>query len=157
MTNAIVHTIGGVAVVEAEPVERVCEVRSARPADDAFIYRSWLDGSYEVCPVRPAVRPADYYRAWRQLAAVLRMRPDVETVVACLPGQPDTLLGFACGAIGRHLHWCYVKQPFRGLGIAREMLTALCLTGAGECSHWSPRLHKAGWLYRPELLRKGRA
>jgi ribosomal protein S18 acetylase RimI-like enzyme len=45
-----------------------------------------------------------------------------EAVIACLPDDPDVVLGFLLASPGRGaVHFCFVKPAFRRFGIARMM------------------------------------
>ena len=58
------------------------------------------------------------------------------TVVATLPGHPDTFLGWA-SALHGSLVFCYVPSHLRRLGIARQMVADLFGAGPIRLVYWT--------------------
>ena len=130
-------------------------VRPMLPSDEPFVYRAWLEGYWTHFPGNLVMPKGEFMQRWHTL--IERILRDARTVavVAHVNGHPDMLLGFAVGS-ARCLHWAYVKQAFRGIGVATAMLGAIdgeyddipCRT----ISHWAGRIE--GWQYAPELLKE---
>jgi len=123
--------------------------------DEAFIFRAWLEGHWPGYAGAAVTPKSTYLVEWHRLIERILSAPDTTTVVATVV---DTLVGFACASPDFCLHWCYVKQPFRGQQIGYALISDLGLGGSGAeprlCSHWSPHLHPAGWSYDPRILRR---
>lgn len=94
-------------------------IRPAKPDDMAFVLDAWRR-SYEDAP---AVRGADreHYRI-EMTRAIRRICDHAEVRVACDPSDEDTLVGFVAFT-GGELHYAYVKKDFRGMGVAKQLLS----------------------------------
>ena len=140
------------AAVSAQQFSLV--IAPATEAQLPFVLDSWAR-SYQ--PFMP-----DYARTygmgkwgWTQWCAerLVHMSP---VLVAALEDVPDVALGWACGEPGL-VHWCYVKQPARGHGIASELMAMLCRgherTGGRMThrpgKHLRAQAHALGWRYEP--------
>ncbi len=130
-------------------------LRSARASDMAFVIDAWKK-SYEGAP---AVRGADreHYRV-EMTRAIRRLCDRAEIRIATAPDDDDHLLGFAAFVTtddGAELHYVYVKQDFRKMGIARALLADLKVTAYTFLSN-TARPPK-GWAYRPRFTIDGRS
>ncbi|HEU4368454.1 MAG TPA: hypothetical protein VFV05_09545 [Methylomirabilota bacterium] len=95
-------------------------------AHAGFIRASWTRGARE---------------DWHTLLDLSR-RPDVRMLVAHLPDDPESLLGWAC-CRGDALVWVYSRDlggRVRGRGLASALLSALRLDPKGplRALYWSP-------------------
>jgi len=131
-------------------------IRPMSPSDEPFIYKAWLRGYWEHFPGRVIVSEAEFMERWHRVVERILADKRTVTVVAHVEGEPDALLGFACfkGGIdgdGLALHWAYVKQAFRGLGICSGMLSGVRLHRI--ISHW-PGSDLGEWHFYPELLKE---
>lgn len=93
----------------AEHVAAPVTVRDCLPSDRAYVAYSWRRSLIEHLPFVLGTRLA---------------RADMSVRVAADPSDPDVLLGFAIHT-GRTLHWIYVRQALRKLGVARALLEGL--------------------------------
>ncbi len=99
-----------------------------REEHEAFVRSSWCSGAN---------------KSWEPLAARLR-RPDTLVIVAHLPDDPDSLLGWvavdvATGAVV----WLYVRELYgkvrrRGLGTALLLIAGVDPSQPTPCLYWSP-------------------
>ena len=124
-------------------------IRPAREGDIAFILDAWKK-SYEGAPaVRGAHR--EHYRT-EMTRAIRRLCERGEVRIATAPDDDDHLLGFAAftqADDGAELHYVYVKQDFRKLGIARALLAGVDVTAYTFVSN-TARPPK-GWAYKPRM------
>jgi hypothetical protein len=129
-------------------------VRRMRPSDEGFVYRAWLAGYWQHFPGRVVMVKSEFMARWHAVVERILEDPRTAAVVAHVDGEPDALLGFACGS-RECLHWAYVKQAFRGLGICSACMDAIDASCGGipcKVSHWPGSLPDV-WKYEPELLR----
>lgn len=114
------------AVPEYGPVSSTVTTRWAVvPGEDrhgAFVIGTWLKAYYYDWVEAQGVRWGDYVRAHREVIEAALGSADVR--VATLADAPDVFLGFAVGRPGV-LHFVYVKDQFRGHGIARGLVEAV--------------------------------
>lgn len=137
--------------------------RSATKDDLRFILSSWVR-SYTHRRKPPEGMSMKGYRAGVRLtiADILR-RPTTRAVIACNPLNDALIWGFSIfddpdGPGEPVLHYCYVKEVFRGNGIGTE-LTRLARSGrpgrlrisyrTPACRRFLPEAD-----YQPRLLRK---
>jgi GNAT superfamily N-acetyltransferase len=139
-------------VAEVPPATPVL-IRPARETDFAFIVDAWCR-SFEGSPV---VHGADrnHYRS-EMVRVIRKMLSGVgaaTTRVACDREDDDTLLGFAAFT-GPELHYVYVRQDFRQMGIAKAMLEGASIaqytfrTLQGERRM---RTRERGWKFTPRF------
>lgn len=107
-------------------------LRPAVGADQAFIFSTCLKGLRHGSSLMRKVPTKVYFR--EQHATITRIILRGATVLVAHPeGDPDVIVGYVIAEPGV-LHWVYVKEAFRMMGVARTMLNAVApLT---EFSQW---------------------
>lgn len=116
-------------------VNEAFELRPAGAEDVGFIRHSWLHSYRHNAPWAEAIPGPVYYPEHAGIIAKLIQRSSC--VVACSPEDSSQVMGWCVAQrlAGKScLHFVYVKQPFRGFGIARALLHALDVRD-GWCSH----------------------
>ncbi len=108
--------------------------REAGDGDQAFIMDSWLRSCKHSRYVGPI--PMDEYTATmsKWVGNILK-RDGVQLILAVNPEFEDQIFGFICVERGFRfpvVHYCYVKQPYRKLGIARGLFEASNISLDGE-------------------------
>ena len=91
-----------------------------------------------------------YYREMHD--AITNLLKDEQTliVVACDPGEPDIVFGWAVGSKtkdGLTFHYVYTKHPLRNFGLAKAMMKALETAAPGLVSY-SIRTEASGLLLK---------
>lgn len=92
--------------------------RYATEADLRFVRASWFE-SYRKGGHAPDVAFPTYREGMGRI--IERCLQAGATLVAFLPEVPDEVIGWACFT-STALHYVYVKQAYRRLGVAREIL-----------------------------------
>lgn len=120
-------------------------IRAYREADKGFIISTFLKGLYygygEENP--PAIWghsiPKDIFMEnYKKVALAFIESPKITIAVACLPEDPDIILGYSIlSADGAVLNWVFVKTVWRGKGIAKALIpntvrTATHLSALGK-------------------------
>jgi GNAT superfamily N-acetyltransferase len=102
-------------------------IRRAREGDMGLVLRAWLDSFFDAHAAGPL--PADVYRAaYRETIGRIVEQTATEAHVAVSPRDPDaTLYGFVVAEPATRLWMLYVKQPYRGRGIARALMDTVGL------------------------------
>jgi len=120
-------------------------VREGRETDKAFVMDAWRR-SFEDAP---AVRGADRVHFRSEMERTIGRLFRTATVrVACDPADEDTIVGFAVFT-GPELHYVYVKQAFRKMGIARQLLEGLGIKAyTFRSNHARP---VQGWQFTPRF------
>lgn len=131
----------GITATPSDP-DMFWALRTARPADHAFITKSWLRSYERSAPHDRALRTQyltntnrvlggqvrDAYFA--QYHQVIEEVLDTSTIlVACHRTEPDVVVGFVVGAVHSTgclvLHYVYVVSRYRNAGVARCLVREL--------------------------------
>lgn len=98
-------------------------IRPGVVEDIRFIFNSWLK-SYRDANAVAGVPNTLYFKGQHEVVERILARPGLLVLVACTPEDEKQILGYVVASetkAGTVLHWLYVKHPFRGFGIAREL------------------------------------
>ena len=99
-------------------------LRSLATDDRSFLLHSWLR-SYRNGPFTRLIPNNLYYEAYHSVLEGLLASADI--FIACDPDSPRRIFGYlVTGFAGEApvLFYVYVKQAYRGFGIARQLLAA---------------------------------
>jgi hypothetical protein len=126
-------------------------IREAVASDEAFVKSAWR-GTFRTAGhgVEDA-EPTHYHREMQRVFE--RLLPGATIRIACDPADADNLIGFAAFT-GMELHYVYVKQDFRKLGVVPAMLEGLDIrsftfkTLPGD-RRMRPKAR--GWLFTPRF------
>ncbi len=97
-------------------------IRVATPDDIPFILSTWLRGLRYGCELFELIPDAIYYQRYKQVIEAILAKSEVR--VATLPDDASVIVGYAVLAPDV-LHWVYVKQAWRKLGVARQLVPAV--------------------------------
>ena len=100
--------------------------------DRAFVLSSWLRSYRYGSSFGRSFRNAEFFPGHHDVAERVLARSS--TVVAHLPDSPGVILGFLVHEPAV-LHYVYVKEQFRRLGIAWTLLAAAHLPAAFRYTH----------------------
>lgn len=128
-------------------------IRPMRPSDEPFVYKAWLTGYWPHFPGRIIISECEFMQRWHRVIERILADKKTRTVVAHVEGEPDALLGFACGS-DACLHWAYVKQAFRRMRIAETMLLEFPHQATEHHSHWHDRIDGIDRDYCPDALKE---
>lgn len=133
-------------------------VRPIVPDDVAFVLASWLDGYWPDCLCSLVMPKSQWWPRWHCVVENILADERTRTVVACNPDDQTQLYGFACAMPPDVLHWCYVKQAFRGNGIATALWPAVGVIppsmGPVWSSHWSHAVMRWPVRYDPRIIKE---
>lgn len=96
-------------------------IRPAVDADVALVTNAWVQ-EFRHAPAARFIRNADYYADQRTL--IYRLLRASETLVACAPDDENHLFGFVTFGPGMLVHWVYVKDSYRRIGLGDALLEA---------------------------------
>lgn len=97
-------------------------VREAGPGDLNFILKSWLMAVRNTSHLSWGIANARYFAGEQIL--IKRTLAKARTLVACLPDDPELVLGFVVCEPPALCHFVYVKAALRRQGVARVLLQA---------------------------------
>ncbi len=133
------------------------KLRLATSEDAAFIFNSWLK-AYRHSKVVQSIPNEIYFNGQHKVIEGLVKR--AQFIIACNPTDESQIFGYGVGEMLESVlcvHFIYVKEPYRKLGIAATLLQALGHT-AGSPYLYTHRTHaaeklesKGGLVYHPYL------
>ena len=95
--------------------------RDKREGDTPFIFASWLKGLRFGNDWYGLIDSKIYFKVYHDFIEMLLAKPDVTVKVACMKDAPDVILGYSVYS-GTRLDWVYVKDRWRGLGVAKDLV-----------------------------------
>ena len=133
--------------------------RRADAEDLRLVISSWLD-SYRTAHAAGLIPMHMWRRTMRPVMSEILARPTVEVIVAYHPGEDDRdsdLYGWIAIERGHrwpHVIYAYTKHAYRGLGVARGLMSAAGIDPAdvftyacktGLVSDLAPKIPRARW------------
>lgn len=121
--------------------------------------KSYRHGSYFAKRIRDKQFFAYHHKVLERILA----RPTTTVTVACKPGEENTIFGyliteFFAAENKTIIHFVYVKDAFRGFGVAKQLLETVKLN-PNVCyfSHWTFAVDELikkypGMTYNPYLI-----
>jgi GNAT superfamily N-acetyltransferase len=98
------------------------KLRLAEESDVGFIFNSWLKSyrsSYFAKPISNTIYFSEHHKVIEKLAKTS------EILIACNQDDPSQIYGYACAERVDGvfvIHYIYVKQTFRRMGVAKALL-----------------------------------
>lgn len=121
-------------------------IRDAKGADLNFIYDTWLN-SYRNSEIGLKCGTTVFFDNYRFVLDQIFEKSKI--LIACLPDNEDVILGYASAAKPDTLHYVFVKEAFRRLGISNALIAAhelsepaIAITHTNEfCRHIAKKKH----------------
>ena len=99
------------------------DIRDANNSDKNFILATFLRGVYYGDSWFSMIPKDIFMNKYKVLAAKLVNDPKMVIKIACLPEDPDVILGYSIMSPDyQAVVWCFVKTAWRRKGIARSLL-----------------------------------
>ncbi len=102
--------------------------RSFLPDDLNFILSTWLRGLYYGNDFFNLIDNHIYFVNYEFVIKRILQRPTTTINICCLKDDPSVILGYAVTENNENknvLHWCFVKNIWRGIGISKDLLDPL--------------------------------
>lgn len=93
-------------------------IRDAKDSDISFIYSTWLK-SYHYDSWTKTISKSVYFDNYKRVIDDLLLNSKVK--IACVTLDQDIILGYMVTEYPI-VHYTFVKEAFRGLGIAKDLL-----------------------------------
>ena len=131
-------------------------IRNAKGLDLNFIYATLIN-SFCVDRVGGKTCPDRIFQSeYRQVLDHILSNPLTVTRIACKPDEPEVIYGYLIGEPPNTLHYTFIKEDFRRLGIAAALfdnlfghLSPICNTHETKTSR---RLYMARNKQEPALI-----
>lgn len=127
-------------------------VRDKIESDESFILASWLNGLRYGNEWFKLIDSKCYYSSYHQVLDVMLRKPTVTIKIACLLEDPDIILGFSVYE-GDRLDWVFVKQRWRNIGIAKQLVPDSITTVTHLTKPGKAIAKKKGLLFNPFAFR----
>ncbi len=138
---------------EQEKRAQYMQFRMPLAEDMKFVLRAWMTG-FQGHGWSPMCKPNEYFEHQQRLISDLAQSDHVRLIVACDVSNPQQLYGFACGepvtaTTPLVMHWVYIKQVFRRLGVARELMREFGWQPGMQiiATHWTKRLYDGNFAF----------
>jgi len=131
--------------------------RPARDDDYGFVLNSWLKSYYNTAIIKPHINRGIFFRNEAKIVNKL-IREDSITI-ACNPEDDTHIFGYICYRVDPQvMHYVYMKQPFRRIGIAGGLLSSSLSGKDIDVTYHTPRLKRLNnwykFTYNPYLKEK---
>jgi len=115
------------------------ELRSYSPiSDKSFIYSSWLKTYKKASYFAKRIRNDVFFKEHHKIIDYLFSKPTIAVLIACPKGDPDTITGYLVYEPNKVVHFIYIKDAYRSMGIARVLFEkALIDPSHITFSHWT--------------------
>lgn len=125
----------------SEQSQSSLRLRAATESDIAFIFNSWLK-CYRHSDFAKEMQNEVYFAAQHKVIESLFKKSTI--TIACNPADATQIIGYMCheqqdGVLV--VHFAYVKESFRGLGVAKALLANTGHTEGPFC--YTHRTHSA--------------
>lgn len=98
-------------------------IRPVNLNDKNFIIKSFLLGLYHGDSWFTRIPKRIFMDYYKHIVVALITSPKVVINVACLPDDPEVILGYAVTSTDKDtVHWVYVKEKWRKQGIMKSLL-----------------------------------
>lgn len=104
-----------------ESKESPIVLRAYEDGDKAFIMATFLRGLYYGDSWYSTIPKNRFMECYHSFLESLLDSPGIDIKVACLPDDKDVIIGYSIYT-NTVLHWLYVKEKWRKLGVAKALL-----------------------------------
>lgn len=148
--------------------EKAYTFRAYIPEDINFISNSWGSSYYKGMRYNLTMSPEEFHNDYhRKHRENLFANPRASIIVCCGSKDFNLILGWIAfekpkKSEGMILHYIYVKQAFKGNGIAKELVGKALLKGPISYTHATERAWRIidsckddrfkDWYYRPHIF-----
>jgi hypothetical protein len=96
------------------------KIRSAQAEDIPFLYSTWLKAMKYDSDIGLSVRKSIFFEQYRQILD--NILSDSKVLLAVHPDEPNVIFGYLVYQEPNILHFSFVKETFRRLGIASDLV-----------------------------------
>lgn len=98
---------------------KLISFREFYAADEPFIYASWMKGLRYGSPLYKMIDHEIYFKTYARIIKILLSKSKV--LIAALKQDPNVILGYSVFE-DKKLHWVFVKEDWRGIGLAKDLV-----------------------------------
>jgi len=93
-------------------------------SDEAFVMSTWLKNYRDAAAVRAVPGPI-YFKYQRERIEKILKDKSTRVVIGCSPIDPEFVYGYAVLGEPNAVHYIYVKESCRNLGVSKVLLNSL--------------------------------
>jgi hypothetical protein len=128
------------------------EFRDYRPADEAYVYSTWLRGLYGGNSWFGMIAKDNFFKNYHKVLDLILKNPATHVRVICLREDPDVILSYA--VFEQHpdkstLHWIYTRNAWRRMGLARSLAAPLAVTEVTHLTQLAQEIKPKEWDFNP--------
>jgi len=128
-------------------IEEKIGIRIANYDDTSFIYATWLRSLYYGNPWYRMIDKDTFFDKYKLVVSNLL---DNSTVaIACLKNDPEVIVGYAV-LTNKRLHYVYVKEAWRKLGIAKLIIPDN-IESVSHLTSLGAKIKPKNWTFNPFL------
>lgn len=99
------------------------KIRDYREDDKSFVLATFLRGLYYGDSWFKLIPKQIFMQNYKLIAERVVVSPKVTIKIACLPDEPDVILGYSMMSSDyKTVHWVYVKSVWRLKGIGKSLI-----------------------------------
>jgi GNAT superfamily N-acetyltransferase len=123
-----------------------------RQSDFNFIMHTWLHSYKESGATVRYMPEKEYFETYRPM--LMNKLNNAVTHVACLKDDQDVILGYLTYEYNEVVHYIFVKDSWRRLGIMKMLLKSIDLLDTVYFTHWTRPVNALilsfpKWIYNP--------
>lgn len=112
-----------------QDIKEGIEIVHAIPSHEAFVYASWINNFATNSWLAGAIKRRQFFKMHHAVIERILKRPTTVCLVATMKEDQDVAFGFLVAERAQEeaptVHFCFVKEDFRKMGIGRLLVQAL--------------------------------
>lgn len=107
-----------------EPIRRdeLILIRPVTKSDLGFVVRTWIESLRYGNDLFREIPEHTLFENYKKFIGQIIEKPSTVITIASLRDEPGLIIGFAVGQGTNILHYVYVREPWRKLGLARDLV-----------------------------------
>lgn len=132
--------------------ESLISYRTYHPEDKNFILSTWLHGLYSDNSFFKKINKNAYYDNYEPILHRIMEDPSTDYKIACLKEDASVNLGYAIFMGEDVLHWVFVKDIWRKIGIMKDLLKDRPLKAVTHLTDLGYQLKPHNIMFNPFLI-----
>ncbi len=128
--------------------DQLITIRDFTANDKNLIFATFLRGLYFGESWFSLIDKKIFMEHYHKVIEYILAKPSVSIKIACLKEDADTVLGYAIFE-SEKLHWVFVKRPWRGIGIAKDLVPSNVTTVTHLTKVGLSIIYKKGLAFNP--------
>lgn len=109
-------------------------IRQSNLNDINFVYATWLRSYKDFSPISKYIERQSFFPSYQRILDKLLSRDQIKVMIACDENDSELIFGYVAFEPGI-VHFIYVKEPFRKMGIAKKLCSHIPDFNQCKASH----------------------